>query len=248
LSKDLFSKQAEVYAKYRPTYPAELLEYILSFTKNNESAWDCATGNGQAAVLLANYFKHVFATDISEKQLSHAIPVQNISYSTGTAEKSGFEENSFDLITVAQAYHWLRFEEFRTEVIRVARPGAVIAIWGYGLIQAKDEKLNNLIKHFYVDIVGKYWDPERGYIDKKYKTVPFGFKEYPAKSFSIHVHWDLEDLTGYLNTWSSVQHYIQANLNNPVEEFSLQLRQQGAIQGKIAFSFPLFLRLAAIGK
>ena len=248
MAKDLFSKQAAVYAKYRPGQPPELIDYILSLTENTRAAWDCATGNGQAAVLLADYFEQVFATDISEKQLNQAPRIPNILYKQGTAEKSDFAENSFDLITVAQAYHWFRFDEFRKEVTRVGKPGAKLAIWGYGLIQAKHEKMNKLIKHFYVDIVGKYWDPERRFIDEKYETVPFDFKEYPARNFSINVEWDLEDFAGYLNTWSSVQHYIQANQNNPVEDFILELIRQEAITGKTAFSFPLFLRIGTIEK
>ena len=54
--KDLFSKQAEDYAKYRPVYPKELFEYILQFVTEKNTAWDCATGNGQAAFALAQYF------------------------------------------------------------------------------------------------------------------------------------------------------------------------------------------------
>ena len=70
--KDLFSAQADIYAKYRPGYPSLLIDYILSFVSQKNTAWDCATGNGQAAVLLADHFKKVFATDMSEKQLSQA--------------------------------------------------------------------------------------------------------------------------------------------------------------------------------
>ncbi len=74
MSKDLFSKQAKDYAKYRPVYPKELFDHIFQFVEEKNIAWDCATGNGQAALALAQRFKKVIATDISEKQLSLAKP------------------------------------------------------------------------------------------------------------------------------------------------------------------------------
>ena len=107
--KDLFSRQAAAYAQYRPHYPQALFDYILSFTRNREYAWDCATGNGQAAVMLANYFKSVEATDISEAQIDRAVKRPNIHYQVCAAEETPFADNSFDLITIATAYHWLNW-------------------------------------------------------------------------------------------------------------------------------------------
>ncbi|MBS1915803.1 MAG: class I SAM-dependent methyltransferase [Bacteroidetes bacterium] len=248
MPKDLFSKQADAYAKYRPTYPQELTDYILSFVNTYETAWDCATGNGQAALLLAPHFKKIFATDISEKQIQNAVYAPNIFYSTGAAEQTDFEENSFDLITMAQAYHWMRFDEFNKEATRVGKPGCVVAIWSYGLVVSSDEKLNELIRHFYVDVIGKYWDAERKYVDERYNTVPFAFERLPSREFSINVKWNMEDFKGYLNTWSSVQHFIKTNKYNPVDEFSLKLDALQKRDEEISFSFPVFLLLGRIVK
>ena len=54
--KDHFSKQAADYAKFRPSYPREMFEYLGTITATRQLAWDCATGNGQAAVELATAF------------------------------------------------------------------------------------------------------------------------------------------------------------------------------------------------
>jgi hypothetical protein len=246
--KDLFSKQADAYAKYRPSYPQALIGHILSFVTNRETAWDSATGNGQAALLLSPHFKKIVATDIREKQIKNAVEAPNIFYATGTAEQTNFEDNSFDLITMAQAYHWMRFDEFHKEVTRVGKPGCVIAVWGYGLIVSNDEKLNELIRYFYVDVVGKYWDAERKYVDEKYETVPFEFERLPSPGFSIDVKWDIEDFKGYLNTWSSVQHFIKTNNYNPVDEFAPKLDALKKGDEEILFSFPVFLLLGRIAK
>jgi len=66
--KDHFSKQAEVYAKARPTYPDELFEYLAGLAPAKKLCWDCATGNGQAALPLSRYFNKVAATDGSQQQ------------------------------------------------------------------------------------------------------------------------------------------------------------------------------------
>ena len=67
--KDHFSGHAVEYAKFRPHYPDELFEYLALISPRHELAWDCATGNGQAAVGLARHFDSVIATDASAQQL-----------------------------------------------------------------------------------------------------------------------------------------------------------------------------------
>ena len=249
MPKDLFSIQAADYARYRPSYPAELIEYITSFVQEKKLAWDCATGNGQAAVLLAPHFDKVFATDTSEKQLSLAIPKENIIYQVSKAEQTRFRDNSFDLITVAQAYHWFQFNDFEKEVKRVGKTGAVIAAWGYNIPVCDHEIINTLTRHFYTAVVGPYWDAERKYIDESYQTIPFNFEELPSKEFSILVNWSKEDLTGYFNSWSSVQHFIKANQHNPVNEMATQLIAAWPPEmNEIVFSFPVFLRIGRIKK
>jgi hypothetical protein len=247
MSKDLFSKQAVDYARYRPTYPAALINYIVSFVHEKNIAWDCATGNGQAAVLLANHFKQVVATDTSEKQIGLAIPKDNIIYSVGKAEQTSFADNTFDLITIAQAYHWFQFDLFEKEARRIAKPGAVVAAWGYNIPQCNNKRISQLIQHFYTAVVGSYWDAERKYVDDAYTTVPFPFEPLPAVPFSIQVNWNKEDLPGYLNSWSSVQHFIKANQYNPVDDFVEQLQQlwpPGVPE--LPFAFPVFMRLGRV--
>ena len=246
MAKDLFSQQAAIYAKYRPVYPKELFDYILSFVTHRSQAWDCATGNGQAAVELANYFDRVTATDHSEKQLQQAIPHPTIAYMLAGIENTGLPDGGFDLITVAQAYHWFNFEAFHRVVLRVARPEAVVAIWGYSLIQSDELALQTLILRFYKEITGPYWDAERKYVDDHYTTVSFPYRELPSRSFQINVQWTKTDLIGYLNTWSSVQHFIKANGYNPVDEFAPILSAAWTDDESRSFYFPLFVRLGRV--
>lgn len=248
MAKDLFSSQASIYAQYRPGYPRKLFDYILQHVNNKQTAWDCATGNGQAAIELAHDFEKVIATDISEKQLQQAQPHEKITYSVTTAENTPFAENSFDCITVAQAYHWFNFDAFHKEVVRVSKPAAVIAIWGYSLVVCEDDTLNALIKTFYREKTGPYWDKERSYVDDHYTTVPFPYDPLPSKDFHINVQWNRQQFIGYLNTWSSVQHFIKAHQYNPVDELAATIETIWKEEGAKRFYFPLFLKLGKVKK
>ena len=247
MAKDLFSRQSSAYARYRPTYPQELFDYILQFTEHRSVAWDCATGNGQAAVFLSEYFREVIATDISEAQISNAMQRSNIHYQVCPAEKTPFPDNSFDLITIAQAYHWLDADTFQREATRVGRQNAVVAAWGYQLLNSADDALNTLIRRLYSDIVGPYWDRERKHVDASYQTVRFNFEPLPEKQFSMDLEWPKEAFIGYLESWSAVQHYMQQEQRSPLFLVQEELDRLWKHETK-TFRFPIFLRLGRIRK
>lgn len=238
--KDNFSKQATEYARFRPTYPTTLFNFLNTLCRQYQQAWDCATGNGQVARELANTFSEVFATDISEKQLSGAPQLPNINYSCQPAEKTNFRSESFDLITVAQAVHWFQFDEFFTEAYRVLKPGGILALVGYGLLQASEREVNALLLDFYQNKIDRYWDPERKYVDDHYRSIPFPYREIKAPPFSIEVEWTLPQLTGYLFTWSAVQHYLKRHGDNPVKELEQKLKEAWPKEETLKISFPLF--------
>lgn len=239
--KDNFSKDSDLYAKYRPTYPKELFTYLFDLVENKDFAWDCATGNGQVAVELAKGFNVVKATDLSDSQLENATRKDNINYSVQLAEKTNFKNNQFDLITVAQAIHWFNFEQFYAEVNRTLKPNGVLAVIGYGLLTISPE-IDKVIHHFYDHIIGSYWDEERKYIEENYETIPFPFEEISTPAFQIKVNWTAEDTLNYLNTWSAVKHYEKAKNESPLKEIEKDLKMVWKDK-KREVSFPVLLRL-----
>jgi len=248
MAKDLFSKQSDLYARYRPTYPKELFEYILSFVKEKNTAWDCATGNGQAAVVLADQFKKVIATDISAAQIDKAIRKENIAYSVCAAESTPFEENTFDLVTVAQAYHWIKWDEFRNEVVRVGKNDAVIAVWMYYNHTTGDKRIDNAVRDFYQNVTRPYWDYERKYVEEKYAAVEFDYDLLPAKTFDSVLQWKREDLIGYIGSWSAIQKFIKVNGHSPIsiiEEEIKKLWPEGEMKKVV---FPIYLKLGRVSK
>jgi SAM-dependent methyltransferase len=245
--KDLFSIKAADYSKFRPGYPPALFDYLASLCPRRECAWDCATGNGQAAAHLSERFQQVIATDLSEKQLLQATPSPKIEYRVARAEDSGITQGTVDLTTVAQALHWFDFQKFYAEVRRVSRPeGAIIGVWSYALASISPG-IDERILHFYHQIIGKYWEPERRLVDEGYRTLPFPFTEVKTPAFSMRFEWNFSQLLGYLGTWSAVQTAIKAEGKNPLEEFAPELANAwGAQKEKRVVSWPLNLRVGKV--
>jgi SAM-dependent methyltransferase len=238
--KDYFSGHSKLYATFRPTYPEALYQFVFKHVKQFDAAWDCATGNGQVAQELANYFKDVYATDISQQMLDQATPQNNIFYSVSRAEKTPFKDQQFDLITVAQALHWFELNEFYMEVKRLLKPDGLLAVWGYSVCSVNIE-VDKFFIDFYLNTVGPYWDSARKIVDDEYKSLPFPFTEIPSPKFSINVDWSLAEFGGYLTTWSATQKFIKEKNFNPVPALMETIAPYWT--GKQRVTFPVFLKL-----
>jgi ubiquinone/menaquinone biosynthesis C-methylase UbiE len=245
--KDNFSANADHYARFRPHYPDAIFTFLLSLTPNHNLAWDCGTGNGQVAAALANYFKQVYATDISAKQIENADKLPNIIYKIEAAENTSFKDNVFDLITVAQAIHWFSFDEFYKEVNRTIKPGGILAVIGYGLFKINAE-IDLIISEFYHKIIGPFWDKERRYIDEDYMTIPFPFKELESPKLIHKVKWNLDQTLGYVESWSAVQHYKNTHSKNPVELIHQIMKEKWGDDQPKEISFPILLRTGIVLK
>lgn len=244
--KDNFSLHSDKYAKYRPGYPSEFFNFLNSAVSSKKHAWDCGTGNGQVAFELAKTFETVFATDISPSQLDNAAQAPNIHYSNQPAEHTSFPDHQFDLIIIAQAIHWFDFEKFYAEAKRVAKAHAFIFVIGYGRPEISLQ-IDSIITSFYKNAIGNYWDKERRYIDEGYQTIPFPFKnEIKAPLFENKLQWDLEHLTGYLNTWSAVKHFMKQNGYNPVDALQTEIQQHWGTEQTRTVRFPLLTRIAQL--
>lgn len=246
-TKDNFSSQSDIYASHRPGYPEALFDWIYEHCKAFHTAWDCATGNGQAAIKLAAKFQMTYATDLSIKQLGNAHKSSNIIYQNERAEQPSFADNSFDLITVAQSLHWFNHELFFDAVKRVAKSDALFAAWGYQLPRV-NTAINAIIDNFHTTVVGPYWDAERKHVDNKYASIEIPFKELPCPAFSISYNWTAQHMIGYLNSWSAVQHYKRNNNVNPVSLIEDELTKAWELETLQEVTFPIFMRAVYIQK
>ena len=243
--KDHFSVAAGEYDRFRPRYPAELIDFLAAAAPAREFAWDCATGTGQAAVALATRFSHVRATDASGAQIAHAVRHPKVKYAVAPAENCGLEDHCADLVTVAQALHWLDLEAFYAEVRRVARPGAVVAAWTYSLADA-DPAVDPLVAAFY-EAMAPWWPPERVHVEDGYRSLYFPFEPIAAPEFEIREAWPLQRLLGYFSTWSGVNRCRRETGEDPIAALG---RQLAAVWGDPAtprpVRWPLHLRVGRV--
>lgn len=241
---DHFSRQADRYARFRPSYPAELFTVLTDLAPGQSLAWDCATGNGQVAVDLAEHFSRVVATEPSMRQLAHRRYHDRVEYVRSTARACALAAGCADLVTVGQALHWFAEEPFFREVRRVVRPGGVIAAWGYGLCSVSPE-VDALVEGFYDDEIGPCWPPERRYLDQEYRTLPFPFEEIPVRRFELVETWTADEFLGYLGTWSAVQRFRRSEERNPMAGLVEPLRRAWG-DARRAVVWPLYLRVGRV--
>jgi SAM-dependent methyltransferase len=219
---DHFSRDSASYAEFRPRYPAGLFEWLAQLPPARRLVWDVATGSGQAAAMLAAHFERVVASDASIAQLRARSQASGVHYLAERGEISAVATRRADLVTVAQAYHWLDHQRFHAEVDRVLVPDGVFAVWCYGVLSAESEN-DDALARFYHRTVGAYWPKERVHVEQGYRHFKIPIAEVSAPPLSIETHFTLPQLLGYLGTWSAVGRYMQANGHDPVPGFGEEL-------------------------
>jgi ubiquinone/menaquinone biosynthesis C-methylase UbiE len=241
-----FATEAAQYAHLRPTYPDELFAFLSTTVASREVAWDCATGNGQAATHLTRYFERVIATDESAEMIDQAPREPRIEYWVAEAEDSDVDARSVDLVTVASAIHWFDLGRFYAEVRRVLRPGGVIAAWTY-YTPVFGNDIDAIIERLAHDVLANYWDSRLHYVVDEFHDLPFPFEPINAPPFRTEMRWDMEDLLGYFETWSSSVKYREATGTHPTDVIKGDLaRVWGDPEQKKDLHFPLYMRLGRV--
>ncbi len=205
-------------------------------------AWDCATGSGQAATALAEHFDRVVATDASEQQLESAQQHPRVSYRVSTAENCELDDNSVDLTTVGQAFHWFDEKRFFAEAKRVLRDDGVLAIWCYGFCRVASS-CDAIVERLYTEIVGQYWPPERVMIEQGYANAILPGKAVSAPDFQMTLNWTADDMLGYLSTWSASKRYESRHGRDPIELIADELREAWGANTRTVV-WPLSVRIA----
>lgn len=199
-----FQKGGADYARRRPSYPPELAAALASLAPSRRHALDVGCGSGQLTAQLADHFEQVVGTDISKDQIAHAAERPNVSYRVEPAEQLGEAVGSVDLVVAAQAAHWFDLPRFYAEAARVARPGGVLALVVYGVMEI-DGPPNDRFQEFYWNEIGPYWPAERRHVERGYADLPFPVEEMAAPPLAIERDWTFDDLMGYVATWSAMR-------------------------------------------
>ncbi len=219
-----YSVNPHLYLKIRPQYGTEIFEHLNKLSASNGVAWDCATGNGQAALQLSNYYDEVHATDANPQQLDYALKNPKISYYVASETNPRLSDNSVDLITVATAIHWLDRPTFYKEVERVLKPGGILAVWGYTGINIHpdiDPVLSEIIEEYLMP----YYSDHIRLAFSGYKSLDFPYDTIQTPALKTQILYSFDDLLQYICTWSSTQKYIRQNQHSPIDLFLSKLKK-----------------------
>lgn len=239
-----FNKQADQYARFRPNYPKELYQYLKQLCPHTKTALDVGTGNGQCAIDLADHFDKVFASDLSAEQIANAIPNKKIKYFVAPASESKLEAESVDLVTVATAIHWFKFDEFYSEVNRVLNKDGIIAVWAYGWHECENSEITYIFEEIGQKLLLPFWSDPPKLIWSGYKTIPFPFIELETPRFEIQTDWNLAQFIGYVSTWSASQKFIDQFGHHPAQShFEGLVKAWGDTERTLKFKSPLYLRV-----
>jgi ubiquinone/menaquinone biosynthesis C-methylase UbiE len=239
--RHIFSLDSGDYLLARPRYPSALFAWLAENSLTRDLAWDCATGNGQAAVDLAQYFKQVYASDISDQQILNSVSISNVNYSVQVAENTSFSDSMFDLITVAQALHWFNFERFWQEIQRVAKPNALFCAWGYSLFDCDSEVLNEFVLPIR-KLIETFWAVNNQILWDAYPKdlIKFPFNSIEMPSFRIEGSWTISQMDKYIQTWSAYKLATKdKTIAKEIQSISSYALLKFQNKGSIEFSMPL---------
>ncbi len=217
--KDHFSTHAKAYASFRPAYPPQLVDVLADASPATSAGWDVGCGSGQLSTLLTRRFTAVLATDASQQQIDQAVPADRVAYLCRTAEASGFHERSVDCIVAAQAAHWFDLPRFVAECRRVGRPGALVALVTYGWAFVEPD-LDRLMNGFALETLAAFWPPERHHVDTGYRHLEFPLEPVELPAVTMRATWTVDQLLGYVGTWSAVAALRKAGRGAVFDEFA----------------------------
>ncbi len=243
--KDHFSGVAANYADYRPVYPSALADVLAERAPSRGLALDCGCGSGQLSLLLADRFDRVIATDASAAQVAAAPQHPRVTYKVAPAEGSGLPDRCADLVVAAQAAHWFDLEHYWREVDRVAKPGALAALVGYGLMRV-DDAIDAIIVPYHNETLKPYWPAERWLVVAGYDHVKLPYPEVAAPALDMTADWSLDQLVGYMTTWSGLKAAERAGRNLLPEVVERLASAWGDPARPRTVRWPLFLRLGRV--
>ena len=231
-NKELFTGKSDDYSRFRPSYPDAAVNFLYERCPKARAA-DVGAGTGIFTRCLLRRFNGVIAVEPNEdmrKKFSENLP--DISCLAAAGEATGIADKSIDLITVAQAFHWLDEEKFKAEALRILRPnGKVAIIWNTSLkddfTAARDAVCQKYCPRFRAGHAGKRSAAEGDhFLRNSY------FKKVEVVSFPNPFTMDLEVYLGNMRSRS----YALCPGDNDYEKFISGLRavfEKFAVNGAV---------------
>lgn len=235
-----FSNRVADYVKYRPNYPASLIDYLFERTGLCPGAEiaDIGSGTGIFTGQLLGRGMTVYAVEPNDEMRAAAEALlrshERFRSVSGSAESTGLPDTCADLIVVAQAFHWFDASAARAEFARIGRPGAFTAlIWNDRKVDTTPflvayERLLHELGTDYTEV------NHRNVGDERLRAFYAG--DYEAKTFPNEQQFDWEGLYGRAMSSS----YVPGEGDPGHAAFVRGLRaifDEYAVNGRVAFHY-----------
>ena len=162
------------------------------------------------------------ATDASEQQIAAAGAQDGVTFRVAPAENSKLENHSVDLITVAQALLWFNIPIFFAEAMRVLKPGGILAAWSYEHCSV-DVDVDAVFGDIFAEVEA-FWPTERAIVANRYRDIKMPAPTLTVPEFDMTVEWSVEQILGYMRTWSATRRFMQAHATDPISIHEIRLR------------------------
>ncbi len=219
-----FSDRVQDYIKFRPGYPPEIISFLKEEIRFNEN-WNIADVGSGTGILSELFLKNGNKVFCIEPNLEMRAAGENLLKSymkfisiNGTAESIPVENNSIDLVTAGQAFHWFDVEKTKKEFKRILKPeGWVILIWNERLTEVDDFSVQyeKLLQDYSIDYAKVDHRNVNDEILKKF------FSSYKLKIFPNKQEFDFTGLKGRLLSSSYVPKEDHPNFNPMVEKLQM---------------------------
>ena len=220
---------AERYAASRPYFHPVVIERIqthLNLEQPIPRALDVACGTGQSSLALKEIATDITGIDVSSEMLEFAKQTLGIRFLESGAESLPFEDSSFELLTVSNAFHWFDRSRFLTEASRVLEPGGWLIVyfnaWRSKMLENPETFKAWADMHF-----ARYPTPPR---DNKPMTEieasSYGFRFDPIETYTNSVQFTLEQCVNYLSTQSNMIARVEQgtlNLEDALDQIRAEL-------------------------
>jgi ubiquinone/menaquinone biosynthesis C-methylase UbiE len=231
--EDAYAGTASHYVRYRVPYPGRLLADLLgrSGVPGAGSLLDLACGPGRVALALAHSFREVWAIDLEPEMIeigrsdAGRRKIENVTWMLGRAEYLEAPPDSFELITIGEAFHRLDQQIVASKALDWLKPGGCLATLGCDTVLSGREPWQQIVRGAVFRRL-----PNRGNTSKKPGSGPehnervlreSGFVDVASYPF-VEVHeWTIDAIFGYLYSTSVCS---KAVLGGDAERFESDLK------------------------
>jgi SAM-dependent methyltransferase len=234
--RDRFSATVDLYRKYRPSYPPQLIDWLTAGLAPSARIADLGCGTGIATRLLAARGFPVVGIDPNEDMLAEARKDGGgASYRRGEAAATGLDEASIELCTAGQAFHWFELPPTMRELARILAPaGRAAAFWN---LRARSSAMDDY------DALLRRYSSEYERLRSPFETVAEirafpGVRDVTEIDLTDGQSFDREAFRGRVYSSSYVAHGVDRK--DELDRELDALFDRHAVDGRLEFPYRVF--------